>query len=92
MGLGVFLATSLLLLQGGEPLGPNLSLLGAYLVGYEVSWVGALWGTVEAMAGGFLLGGVMAKSINLLVGGYEESLRRKLELVEILDPLEVHDS
>lgn len=92
MGLGLFLATAALLLEGGEPLGPNLSLLGAYLLGFEVSWAGALLGALEAMAFGFLFGAVMAKSINLLVGAYEESVRRKLELVEIMDPLEVHDA
>ena len=92
MGLGMFLVTAALLLQGGEPLGPNLSLLGAYFLGFEVSWRGALLGTLEAMIGGFFLGALMAGSINLLVSVFEESVRRKLELVEILDPLERHDT
>ena len=92
MGLGLFLATAVLLFKGGEPLGPNLSLVGAYFLGFEVSWTGALLGTLEAMLGGFVLGALMAKTINLLVGVYEGSLRQKLEIAEIMDPLEGHES
>ena len=91
MGLSLLLATAVLLLKGGTPLGPNLSLLGAYLVGFEVSWTGAILGAGEALLGGFLLGVVMAKSINAVVGVYEESVRRKLEMVQIMDPLETHE-
>ncbi len=88
MGLSLFLATSVLLLKGGEPLGPNLSLLGAYFLGFEVSWSGALLGTLEALAGGFVLGAAMAGAINLLVRAFELSVRRRLEIIEVLDPLE----
>ena len=90
-GLGLLLATVLLLLRGGEPLGPNLSLLGHYLFGFEVSWPGALVGTIEAGSLGFVLGLVMAKLINGVIGLFESSVRRRLELSEVMDPLEVHN-
>ncbi len=92
MGLGLFLATAVLLLKGGVPLGPNLSLLGAYFLGFEVSWTGAMLGTAEATVGGFFLGILMAKTLNLLIGAYEGSVLQELELAEIMDPLETHDT
>jgi len=39
-GLTVFLATILLLVKGGDPLGPNLALLG-FLLGFVLGWVTA---------------------------------------------------
>ena len=84
--LVTFLATAILLLRGGEPLGPTLSLLGNYLFGYQVSWPGALLGAVEAGLIGFGVGFAMARSINVLLGFYETSIRRQLELTEVLDP------
>jgi hypothetical protein len=80
-------ATVILLLEGGDPAGPTLSLLGQYLTGYQVSWTGAIVGFVEAGVLGFSLGWLMAKLINLLVGATESSIRRRLELGEVLDPL-----
>ncbi len=68
------------------------SLLGQYLTGYRVSWTGALIGFVEAGALGFGLGWLMAKLINLLVGATENSIRRRLEINEVFDPLSVGES
>ncbi len=82
-------STVALLLEGGDPVGPTLSLLGQYLTGYEVSWTGALVGFVEAGGLGFGLGLLMAKLINLLVGAAESSIRRRLEISEVFDPLSV---
>ncbi len=79
--------TAVLLLEGGDPVGPTLSLLGQYLTGYRVSWTGALIGFVEAGVLGFGLGWLMAKLINLLVGATENSIRRRLEINEVFDPL-----
>lgn len=87
-GLGLFLATTTLLLKGGESVGPNLSLLGVYLLGYEVSWVGALLGTIEATMGGFLLGATMALLVNGLIGVHERALQQQLELLGVMDSLE----
>ena len=82
-------ATVVLLLQGGEPAGPTLSLLGQYLTGYQVSWTGAVVGFAEAGVLGFSLGWLMARLINLLIGATESSIRRRLEIGEVLDPLSI---
>ena len=86
LAAGLFFATLVLLLSG-EPYGPNLSLIGNYFLGYNVSWGGMLVGTLEAALGGFALGWIIARAINLLVGAYETSLRRRLQLSDTLDPL-----
>ncbi len=85
----VFVATAVLLLVGevdGQAVGPNLSLLGNYFFGYEVSWVGSLVGAAEAGVLGFATGFVMAKLLNVLLGSYEMVIRRQLQLTEMLDP------
>ena len=43
-GLGLFLATNILLLKGGPVIGPRLALLGVYLPGYKVTFGGSLIG------------------------------------------------
>lgn len=86
---GILLATVVLLLIGevdGQAVGANLSLLGNYFFGYRVSWSGALLGAAEAGVLGFGTGWVIAKLINLLLGSYETSISRQLELLEVLDP------
>ena len=85
--LVLFASTVALLLEGSDPLGPTLSLLGQFLTGYQVSWTGALVGFAEAGVLGFGLGWLMAKMMNLLVGATERSIRRRLEIGEVLDPL-----
>ncbi len=80
-------STVALLLEGNDPLGPTLSLLGQFLTGYQVSWTGALVGFAEAGVLGFGLGWLMARTMNLLVGATERSIRRRLEIGEVLDPL-----
>lgn len=85
-GLGLFLATSILLLKGGKVVGPMLSLLGNYLLGYQVTWGGAFLGFLEASVGGFVFGFVLAKLINLAVGLHEAAFRRRAEMAQILEP------
>jgi protoporphyrinogen oxidase len=87
-GLGLLVATALLLFGAGSFPGPTLSLLGNYLIGYNISWPGAILGTLEAATGGFAVGFVIAKLTNFLIGAYEASIRRKLEFMGTLDPLE----
>jgi protoporphyrinogen oxidase len=84
---GLFAATALLLVRGGDPLGPNLSLVANYLLGYEVSWPGAALGAAEAAAGGYLFGDLLARAVNAVVGWSEAALRRRLELEGLLDPI-----
>jgi hypothetical protein len=59
LGLGLFVATNFLVLKGGEPVGPRLSLLSVYFPGYNVSFVGSLVGFVYL----FVIGYGIARSI-----------------------------
>jgi len=58
-GLALFLATNWLVIKGGEPVGPHLSLLSQYFIGYRVSFLGSFVGflygfTFGTMAGSFI--------------------------------------
>lgn len=64
---GLFLATVLLLLRGGQPhpdgteiIGPHLGLLGNYFPGYTVTWPGAFVGAVYAGVTSAVIGYVVA--------------------------------
>ena len=78
-GLALFLATAILLLRGGEVVGPNLSLLSNYLLAFSVTWAGAVLGPIEAGLGGFALGYVGASFRNLGVAAYAHILRGRAE-------------
>ena len=80
-GLGLFVATSTLLLAGDDPMGPTLSLLGIVLFGFEVSWPGMLVGIGEASLLGYAFGQLVARTINRVVGWQERLFRSRLELV-----------
>ena len=85
-GGALFVATAVLLLRGGRSVGPTLGLLSNYLVGFSMSWLGAVVGGLEAGAVGFGLGYLMASAINVLVRIEESALRRRLELERAMDP------
>jgi protoporphyrinogen oxidase len=89
-GVGLFLATAVLLLRGGEPSGPNLSLLASYLLGYQVSWPGAFVGLAEAGVGGFASGWVVARLVNALVAAEGRRLVARIEAMYAMDPFEGH--
>ncbi len=59
LGMGIFVATNWLILKGGEDVGPHLSLLGQFFIGYEVTFVGSLigfaYGAVVGFCGGYLI-------------------------------------
>jgi hypothetical protein len=55
-GLALFLATNFLVLKGGRVVGPHLSLLRQFFIGYEVSFVGSLIGFAYAFVCGFVAG------------------------------------
>jgi hypothetical protein len=80
-GIAVFLATAALLLRGGENVGRTLSLLANYLIGFEVTWVGAVIGLLWATGGGFAIGACMAFAINLTVSRHLAKLYRSLGVV-----------
>jgi len=55
-GLALFLATNFLVLKGGRVIGPHLSLLRQFFIGYEVTFVGSLIGFAYAFVCGFVAG------------------------------------
>jgi len=63
-GLGVFVATNWLLLKGGKVVGPHLSLLANFFIGYRVSFVGSLIGFIYGFGGGFGVGYFVSKMYN----------------------------
>jgi protoporphyrinogen oxidase len=78
-GLGLFLATVVLLLAGGSVVGATLSLLGHYLVGFKVSWAGAFIGLLEGGGGGFVLGYLGAWIKNEGIAAYAALLKRRVD-------------
>lgn len=64
MGLGLFVATNILVLRGGDVVGPNLSLLGIYLPGYRVTFLGSLIGFVYMFVIGYGFGRVIGAVYN----------------------------
>ena len=65
--LGLFLATSWLLLKGGDPVGPHLLLLAQFMPGYRMTVVGSLVGAAWAFLWGFAAGYGVSRIYNLLV-------------------------
>ena len=66
-GLGVFIATNWLLLKGGDVVGPHLSLLGQFFIGYRVSFVGSVIGFAYGFLVGFICGYGVARMYNWIV-------------------------
>ena len=65
-GVGLFIATNILVIKGGQPLGPHLSLLSMYFPGYSVSFVGSVVGLIYAFVLGYGLGRIVATVYNRL--------------------------
>ena len=72
VGLGVFIATNWLLLKGGEVVGPHLSLLGQFFIGYQVSFLGSFIGFAYGFVLGFVVGYFVARIYNWIVAAREE--------------------
>ena len=66
-GLGVFIATVVLLIKGGEVVGPRLALLGQFFIGYTVTPGGAFIGLVYGFLAGCILGWLIGFFRNSLV-------------------------
>jgi hypothetical protein len=60
VGLGIFMATNWLVLKGGDVVGPHLSLLSQFFIGYTVSFIGSLIGFAYGFLSGFSVGYLIA--------------------------------
>ena len=76
-GVGIFIATNILILKGGDVIGPNLALLSQYFVGFEVSFSGSLIGLVYGLIVGFVTGWLIAFLRNIVVTVYIHLFRLK---------------
>lgn len=66
-GLGLFLATNILILKGGPVVGPHLALLAGYLPGYRVTFAGSLIGLGYGLAIGYWAGWLIGTVYNLVL-------------------------
>lgn len=66
-GFGLFFATNILVVRGGETVGPHLQLLRIYFPGYSVSFFGSLIGFVYAFVLGYATGRLLGLVYNKLV-------------------------
>lgn len=62
LGLGLMVATLVLVARGGPDVGQHLGLLGNYFPGYRVTTLGALVGFVY----GFVLGYIMGRLVGVI--------------------------
>jgi len=62
LGMGLFVATNILVLKGGPEVGTHLSLLSVYFPGYRVTFLGSIIGAIYA----FVLGYAMGRLIELV--------------------------
>ena len=64
LGGAICAATVVLLIKGGDHIGPNLSLLAQFFPGYNVTWAGSLIGLLYGFGIGFFFGFSFACSRN----------------------------
>lgn len=68
LGAGaLFLATNILVLKGGQRIGPHLELLNQFFPGYRVTFAGSLLGAVYGFALGYVSGWIIAAVYNRVV-------------------------
>jgi hypothetical protein len=67
LGVGLFLATAILVIKGGPNPGPHLGLVRIYFPGYSVTWIGSVIGFVYAFVVGYAIGRTVATIYNRLV-------------------------
>jgi hypothetical protein len=67
LGGGLFVATNVLVLKGGENVGQHLQLLRVFLPGYSVSFLGSLVGFVYLFVLGYIVGRFIGVVYNKMV-------------------------
>jgi hypothetical protein len=78
-GVLLFLATLLLVLKGGDVVGPNLGLLSQYFPGYRVTGAGSVLALGYGFVAGFLAGWTFALMRNALVFAFMAVMYRRAE-------------
>src|SRR5262249_35944748 len=71
-GLAIFIATNWLVLKGGDVVGPHLSLLGQFFIGYQVTFLWTLLGFAYAFALGVVLGCLVCRMYKWIAGLRED--------------------
>ena len=66
LGLGLLVATIVLVVKGGPNPGPHLGLVRIYFPGYSVTWLGGFVGFVYAFVVGYAIGRTVATIYNRL--------------------------
>ena len=67
LGLGLLIATNILVIKGGADPGAHLELLSAYFPGYSVTFVGSLVGFVYMFVIGYGFGRLVSGVYNWIV-------------------------
>ncbi len=69
LGVGLFVATNVLVIKGGPTVGPHLALLSVYFPGYRVTFLGSFVGFMYAFVAGCALRRLVGALYNRLAGG-----------------------
>ena len=88
MGGMIFFATLFLLVKGGYPVGPNLALLGEFMIGYSVTFPGAFIGLAWGFGIGFFLGWGFAMAHNVAIWAWLVVIRSRAEMDQYGDFLD----
>ena len=67
LGLVIFIMTNLLVIKGGDPVGPHLGLLSQFFIGYRVSFLGSIIGFAYGFAVGTLSGSLIGWIYNRII-------------------------
>ena len=67
LGGGLFIATNVLVMQGGPDIGRHLNLLRVFFPGYSVSFLGSIIGFIYAFVVGYALGRLIGTVYNRLI-------------------------
>jgi hypothetical protein len=67
LGGGLFIATNVLVIKGGENVGQHLRMLRVFLPGYSVTFLGSLVGFIYLFVLGYILGRLVGVVYNKMV-------------------------
>jgi hypothetical protein len=85
MALLVFLSTIILVIRGGEVVGPTLGLLAHYYIGYTVTLTGSFVGLAYGFVTGFLIGVFTAGVYNFVIAIYRWGLQLRTSISSFFD-------